>query len=245
MESVVRAIVAAGEETEIALIDLTEVTEIDPAAARTLGALGVWLGEGGRVLGVVAPPDGELELELPEGSAETFPDLDAATEWAEERLLAAHGGEAAVPERVALAQHRLARGLDAAALARLEDALEPLPFGPGETIFAAGDPAGEIYLLLAGEVRVEVEVDGGRGRRLATLTPGLAFGELALADVPVRPVTVSGESEGECLVLSVEAFDRLGATDPALQVALVRNLLISFADTIGRLTREARSLFGA
>ncbi len=245
MESVVRGIVAAMEETEIALIDLTEVTELDRAAARMLGALGIWLGEGGRTLGLVVPPGSELAAGLAADAATVFPDLDAATEWAEERLLAAHGGGEVAPARVTLAEHQLTRGLDAVALARLEAELVPRAFGPGETIFAAGDPAREICLLIAGEVRVELGLGGGRGRRLATLTPGLAFGELALAEVAVRPVTVSGESEGECLVLSVDSFDSFGATDPALQAALLRNLLVSFADTIGRMTREAGSLFGA
>ncbi len=244
MESVVRGIVEEGEGLEVAVVDLTEVTEIDRAAARMLGALGIWLAEGGRALVVVIPADGELGLELPEEVA-TFPDLDAATEWCEERLLVAHGGAPAPAERVTLAEHHLTRGLDAAMLARLEAELVPRTFAPGETIFAAGDPAEEIYLLMAGEVRVELDLDGPRGRRLATLTPGHAFGELALADVGVRPVTVSGEGEGECLVLPVAAFEGFAANDPALQAALLRNLLISFAETIGRMTREVGTLFAA
>ena len=88
---------------------------------------------------------------------------------------------------------------------------------------------------------VEVEVDDGR-RRLATLTPGLAFGEVALAGVPLRPVSVRGESDGECLALSVADFERLAAHHPDLQAALMRNLLASFYETIGRMSREVRSL---
>jgi glutaminase len=244
MESVVRGIVAAKEETEIALVDLSEVTELDRAAARMLGALGIWMEEEGRALALVVPPGAGLEIEPPPG-VETFPDLDVATEWAEERLLAAHGGAPAAAEPVTLAEHRLTRGFSAEMLARLKAELQPRVFGPGEAIFTVGDPAAEIYLLMAGEVRVELALASGHGRRLATLTPGLAFGELALAEVPVRPVTASGETEGECLVLPVAAFDRFGATDPALQAGLLRNLLISFADTIGRMSREVGSLFGA
>ena len=90
---------------------------------------------------------------------------------------------------------------------------------------------------------VEIEIDAHR-RRLATLTPGLAFGEVALAEVPSRPVSVRGERAGECLVLSLEAFDQLSETDLALQTALMRNMLASFYDTIGRTAREAGSLFG-
>jgi glutaminase len=90
---------------------------------------------------------------------------------------------------------------------------------------------------LAGEVTVEVEAEDGK-RRLATLTPGLAFGEVALAGVPLRPVSVRGESDGECLALSVTDFERLAAHHPDLQAALMRNLLASFYETIGRMSRE-------
>lgn len=241
MESVIREIVGRVEEIEIAVVDLTEVTEMDLAAGRLLAALGGWLAEEGTALAIVAPAHGDLLERIPTDGFELFADLDAATEWCEERLLAAHGGVAAGAGRVALAEHRLARGLDGAMLERLESVLTPRPFAAGETIFAAGDPAEEIYLLIEGEVTVAVEVRGER-RRLATLTPGLAFGEVALADVPARPVDVRGESDGECLILSVAEFDRLGESDPALQAALMRNLLVSFYETIGRLTREIGSL---
>ncbi len=241
MESVIRDIVERVEEIEIAVIDLTEVTEMDLAAARLLAALGTWLEEEGTALAVVSPAHSDLLERIATEGFELFTDLDAATEWCEERLLAAHGGVVASAERVALVDHRLARGLDAAMFGRLEAVLTPRRFSAGETIFAAGDPAQEIFLLVAGEVTVAIDVRGER-RRLATLSPGLSFGEIALAEVPARPVDVRGEGDGECLVLSVEDFDRLGASDPTLQTALMRNLLISFYETIGRMTREIGSL---
>jgi glutaminase len=243
MESVVRTIVEGAEEIEIAVIDLTEVTEMDLAAARLLVALGVWQEEHDATLVVVAAEDSDLLEEIPRDSFRRFDDLDTASVWCEERLLAEHGASAAGDERLSLAEHRLVRGLDAAMLDRLEEILESRHFAVDETIFTAGDPATDVFLLIAGEVTVEIEIDGHR-RRLATLTPGLAFGEVALADVPSRPVSVRGERAGECLVLSLEAFDQLSETDPALQTALMRNMLASFYDTIGRTAREAGSLFG-
>ncbi|MBK5218222.1 MAG: glutaminase [Thermoleophilia bacterium] len=58
MESVIRGIVEQADEIEIAVIDLTEVTEMDLAAARMLAALGTWLEEEGTVLAIVAPSGG-------------------------------------------------------------------------------------------------------------------------------------------------------------------------------------------
>jgi glutaminase len=242
MESVIRTLVEQCAEIDFAIVDLAEVTEIDVAAARLLAALGAWMAESGRQLVLVAPAHGDLLGDLPTEGSQVFADLDAATEWCEERLLAAHGAAPTAAERVPLAAHRLARGLDPEMLARLEAVLRPRSFSAGEKIFAAGDPADALFLLVAGEVTIEIELEAGR-RRLATLTPGLAFGEVAVADFPVRPASVHGETDGECLVLTVEDFNRLGEEDPALQAALMRNLLGSFYEVIGRMTREVGSLF--
>ena len=242
LESVVRSIVDEQEEIDLAVLDLSEVTEIDAAAARMLIALGTWMEEGGRALAIVAPAS--LRHRFPEDGPELFGDLDRATEWCEERLLAAHGAPAGAPERIELAAHALAFGLDAEQLERLTAALESRPFAAGDVLFRAGEEADAIFLILAGEVRLELEPAPGEVRRLATLVPGLAFGELALAGVPARPVSARGESAGECLVLSLEAFERLGASDPALQATLLRNLLAAFAEAIGRMSREVATLFG-
>jgi glutaminase len=243
MESVVRGIVGRAEEIEIAVIDLAEVTEIDLAAARVMAGLGSWMAERGLALALVAAPDSDLLATVPGENFEFFPDLDAATEWCEERLLAAHGAPSAGGERLPLAEHRLAQGFDPEMVERLAAVLEPRPFAAGETIFGAGEEAREVFLLVAGEVRIEIDLGDGRARRLATLMPGLSFGEVALADVPARPVTVRGECAGECLVLSVDAFERLGEADPVLQTALMRNLLASFYEAIGRMTREVATFF--
>jgi glutaminase len=243
MESVVRGIVEQAGEIEAVVVDLTEVTEIDQAANRLLAALGSWMATEGRELVFVAPPHSHVLARLPDGGPQVFPDRDAATEWCEERLLAAHGAPSAPGARVSLADHHLTTGLDEAMLAAFEAVLGTRRFAAGETIFAAGDEADAIFLLLEGEVTVEVEIGDGK-RRLGTLTPGLAFGEVALAGVPTRPVSVRGESDGECLVLSVAAFDRLAEQHPQLQAALMRNLLASFYGTIGRVTREVGVHFG-
>jgi glutaminase len=241
-ESVIRTLVEQCAEVDLAIVDLAEVTEIDVAAARLLAALGAWMAESGKELVLVAPAHGDLLSALPPEGARVFADLDTATEWCEEQLLGVHGAPTADLVRVELAEQRLTRGLDAAMLARLEAILRPRSFAAGETIFAAGDPADTIFLLLEGEVTIEIEFESGR-RRLATLTPGLAFGEVALADFPLRPASVHAETAGECLALTVADFDRLGAEDPALQAALMRNLLASFYEIIGRMTREVGSLF--
>jgi glutaminase len=243
MESVVRGIVERAAGIDVEVLDLTEVTELDLGAGALLGGLAELMREEGRALVIVAPPQGGLLADLPVERLEVFPDLDQATEWCEERLLTAHGPGPSPPSRVTLAEHRLARGFDPAQLAALEGASVPLRFERGERIFAAGDPADAAYFLLEGEVTLELEIDGTR-RRLSTLTPGFSFGEFAFADATARPVSVRTETAGECLVLSLDAFEQMSERDPALQAALLRNLLAGYYEIIGRTTREVGSLLG-
>jgi glutaminase len=243
MESVVRGIVERAAGVDIEVLDLTEVTELDLGAGRLLVGLARAMEAEGRALAIVAPGDGDLLDGLAVERLEVFPDLDRATEWCEERLLAAHGPEPSAPPRLALAEHRLARGLDPSQLTALEEATLPLRFDAGERIFAVGDPADAAFLLLEGEVTLELEIAGAR-RRLSTLTPGFSFGEFAFADATARPVSVRAETAGECLVLTLDAFERMGEREPSLQAALLRNLLAGYYEIIGRTTREVGSLLG-
>jgi glutaminase len=243
MESVVRGVVERAAGVDIEVLDLTEVTEVDLGAGRLLVGLAEAMAAEGRALAIVVPADADLLDGLGTERLEVFPDLDRATEWCEERLLSAHGPPPAPQAPIGLAEHRLARGLDPSQLAALEAAVVPLRFEEGERIFAVGDPADAAFLLLEGEVTLELEVAGAR-RRLSTLTPGFSFGEFAFADSSARPVSVRAESAGECLVLSLDAFERIGEQTPALQAALLRNLLAGYYEIIGRTTREVGSLLG-
>jgi len=241
MESVVRGIVVRAAGIDIEVLDLTEVTELDLGAGRLLVGLAQSMSAEGRALAIVVPPGGGLLDDLDTERLDVFPDLDRATEWCEERLLATHGPAPAPPPRVDLAEHRLARGLEPSQLEALQAALVPLRFDAGERIFAVGDPADAAFLLLEGEVTLELEIAGTR-RRLSTLTPGFSFGEFAFADASARPVSVRAETAGECLVLSLDAFELMGERNPALQAALLRNLLAGYYEIIGRTTREVGSL---
>jgi glutaminase len=243
MESVVRGVVERAAAVDIEVLDLTEVTEVDLGAGRLLVGLAESMVAEGRALAIVVPAGADLLDGLSTEGLEVFPDLDRATEWCEERLLAGHGPPPAPQPRIGLAEHRLARGLDPAQLAALEEAVVPLRFEEGERIFAVGDPADAAFLLLEGEVTLELEI-AGTHRRLSTLTPGFSFGEFAFADASARPVSVRAETAGECLVLSLDAFDEMGERNPALQAALLRNLLAGYYEIIGRTTREVGSLLG-
>ena len=67
--------------------------------------------------------------------------------------------------------------------------LEPVSLGAEETVYATGDPAGPLYLIEEGRVRV-MRTDNGRADHVATLGAGESFGVVsALRGIP-RTTTV-------------------------------------------------------
>jgi len=248
-EHVVRTIVERADELDVVLLDLRAVDRVEVPAALALQRLGTELAAAGKALGFVTAPglDGlVLEAGAHLGSdAPTFADLDEAREWCEGRLLEPLGLCGLEGRPVALADHRLCRGLDPASIETLAAALTERTGVAGETIAAIGDVATAIHLVLAGEVAIQFAVADGTRRRLALLGPGETFGELAALGGSPRRTDVVVARDATLLALEADALERLGETDPHLKARLLRNLLAGADEGIGRMSREIAAILGA
>lgn len=90
-------------------------------------------------------------------------------------------------------------------------------FRAGATIFRAGDPGKEAYLIDRGCVEISIETDIGK-KVLNNLTSGDIFGEMAIIDSSPRSATVTATEETELLVISQDYFlDKVATTDPILK----------------------------
>ncbi len=138
------------------------------------------------------------------------------------------------PEAVRLADHEIYRGLDAGALADLERLLVRKRFARGDYIVRAGETAQAMYLLLAGQASVVVALLTGQLKRLATLAPGMAFGELAIVSRSARSADIRADGAAECLALSADTFEELGS-HPVIKLTLLENMLRQAYDTVSRL----------
>lgn len=251
VELTARRLVEAAGDLDAVVLDLTRVTRLDDVAVRVLRDLLVILDEHGKQAAFVGAQHHprflrQLEEALMRDDRQVrvraFPDADHALEWCE-RLLLADRPEADgdAPER-SLEAHDLCRGLDAHALEAFAAILEPRRFEAGALIVRQGDPPDGLYLLLRGNVSVTIDVPRGERRRLATVSAGMSFGDLALIDRGPRSADVHADTAVACAFLPLEAFDRMSTSHPAIKITLLANLLRAASRTVVRLNEELSSL---
>ena len=120
-----------------------------------------------------------------------FRDADAALEWCEDRLLA-YGTQGAAGTKFAVSEINLFKGLKPEECRLLESIVQPLVFEKGDVIIREGAEANLFFVLARGTVSVQIRVpgQGDRKKRVASIGPGLSFGEMALLDgASARPTS--------------------------------------------------------
>lgn len=252
VEVTVRRIVDVSDTLDIAVIEFKRVTHIEDSSAQILLELIKTFGSCKKHLLLVNLQKHPkfirfLEEQLTSDDQERtwlhiFPDTDAAIEWCENRLIAGQRPDKSSLESVTLAEHDLCRGLAPEAVAFLETLLKRRHYDPGELIVRKGEPADEIYLLMSGEVSVRVDLPNGQIKRLSTLSPGMAFGEIAVINRSVRSADVHADKHVECYLLSTAAFEELGETNPIIKMTLLQNLLRNFSRMLTMVEREVTTL---
>lgn len=86
-----------------------------------------------------------------------------------------------------------------------------------EVIFHRDDPAGHLYVIVAGTVKIALPDENGREVVVAIERGGDAFGELALFDDSPRSATVTALADTEVLLLARRDFlDVLERNPPAM-----------------------------
>jgi CRP-like cAMP-binding protein len=111
------------------------------------------------------------------------------------------------------------RSLDA-----LASACRPMRHPGGQSLFAAGDEADGLRIVLDGAVRIWISDAEGRELTLALMEEGDAFGEIALLDGLPRTASAVTLGETACLFLPARAFDDALSRDPGLARHLIRTL---------------------
>ena len=153
--------------------------------------------------------------------------LDDAIEWAEDQVVYRHGGAIDAEEITELSEQALLAGLTADELAGLGALGTIRVFQPDEKIIAAGEPAASLFFLRSGVVHVKLP----GGIRLATLTAGMAFGEMALLETH-RSADVLADGSVTALEVPLPDFQRFREQHPRIGERIMRNLAQLLADRL-------------
>lgn len=91
-----------------------------------------------------------------------------------------------------------------------------IEFSPGELLLKAGESDDALYIMVSGEVEVVSTNSFGFVKRIACISEGSVFGELAFFDGQPRSASIRAISNGQVLRLSRHGFDQIAAWNPKL-----------------------------
>ena len=145
--------------------------------------------------------------------------LDEAIEWAEDQIVYRHGG-ADDPQKISeLGEQALLLGLSADEIAAVTKLGTQRTYQAGDCVISAKDKASSLFFLQSGLVSVKLS----SGVRLATLTSGMVFGEMALLDER-RTADVIADTTIVCHVIPLEIFEKFRSENARVGEQIMRNL---------------------
>ena len=148
-----------------------------------------------------------------------FSMLDDAIEWAEDQVIYRYGGFARLTKITLVSEQALLAGFAAEEIAELAKLCASRAYQAGQRIIGAGKSATSVFFLQCGMVSVKLH----SGVRLASLAPGMAFGEMALIE-HARSADVWADTSVQCLELSLSAYADFRTSHPESGERIMRNL---------------------
>ena len=224
---------AAKPRPQLVIFDLRRVTAMTRAGARLLA-------EEFRELAAHhvtvilsgirrSSPDWNMIAEWTEGlsNIRNYYLLDAAIEWAEDQVVYRYGGAIDFFEATELSDQSLLAGLSDEERTDLASLATVRTFQANEKIISTGDPASSLFFLRSGVVHVTLS----DGIRLATLTAGMPFGEMALLE-PTRSADVFADMAATAYEIPLRDFERFRKQHPRAGERIMRNLAQLLADRL-------------
>lgn len=241
-EAIVRRAERIARDLDVIVFDARRVGDVSDVSWRLLLGLRARLDEHDCEIALVASGE-QIAARRAEAATDNpvpvFARLEAATVWAEDRLLARYGDSAVGEAPVELRDHPLVVAVDSDRIDHLCARLQTRTVRAGTRVVRAGEPATGLYLLLSGRARSSLPTPSGRPKPAATLSPGTFFGQVSLVTRQPHVFDVDAEERCELAVFTPEAFASLAEEEPSLHAALIEALLHAAYDTIDRSLRIA------
>lgn len=235
-DQLAREIERFASKAEYLILDFRRVTEIDVTGARILQqATRAVSAKNCQLVFASVNPDGARGrmlamlggIGLP-ARRFWFDTADDAMEWAEEELLAKFELPEPRGRLLSVRETQLGRNLDKDDLQTLQEALTEVRLARGAPIFSTGDEADGLYVVIAGSVSVYLRNVAGR-KRVASLAPGVVFGEMGLLDGLPRSADLTADEDSVVLKLSRTLFDQIRRSHPDIAATILFNLSTEMA----------------
>jgi glutaminase len=228
-EQLIRRVVDDCSPTRFIILDCKRVWRIDRAAAALIHQTVQAQGTRGRALVLTGlSRNGRLQERLVAAGVERgafFDSLDDALEWSEDKILAGKAAPQSYDRALPLSQMEILAGLSETQMAVLSSSIESMRYPAGSIIFHEGDKATQVYFLASGRASIFVMSDDGVPIRLAGISAGATFGEMAPFDGKPRSAGVRADTDIGCYALSLHALDQLRQKDPAALSIIISNLV--------------------
>ncbi|WP_341679290.1 glutaminase A [Niveibacterium sp. SC-1] len=242
IEYVIRRMAELASEANSFVLDMHQVEGFSDSAARLLDQARLNLhGEGIAVVlsrvhrrrAIVEPMS--RVLAAGDHGFLSFEDNDLAAEWCENRLC--EGVGASTEQTADLDDCPLFATLPPTLRKQLRGIARRETFAAGSRVFGSGEPMdGRIFVVTSGHASILVPRQGGGHQRIASLGPGMNFGELALLGQATRSASVHADTELQCEVLNTADIDALALEFPQLKVKLLESISADLADKLRRAT---------
>jgi glutaminase len=225
IDYVTRRLASEPPNAPLLIIDFRRVPDITAAGAELLGETLTALGNAG--VTTILSGFEETSAVWAAIAARTadprrlrrFALLDDAIEWAEDQVIYRFGGFTDVKESAHLGEQALLAELDTDEIAAIVGLSTTRRYAAGQRIIAAGEPANSLFFLQSGMVSVKLR----SGVRLASLGPGMAFGEMAILEQS-RSADVFADTPVACLELPLDSFADYRRVHPETSLKIMRNL---------------------
>jgi len=242
-ESVVKNVIDDLPAGDYFILDLKHVFEIDRSACQLLQKLKELIYNQGKILLFTHTSDKYgftryMKLHTRNDGDRNlfaFSDTDHALEWCEDKLLTQDRADELLA-RIELEDQDLCQGLTGDDISKLKTIVKPVSYEAEKTVFRCGDAADSMYLILEGEVEVLLPTDAGASKRLAMLSPGMSFGEMALLNHRTRSADVRTTRNSQFAQI---VFDEIPTE---IRLNLITNFAEQLARKLGRETRELQHL---
>ena len=237
-EYIIRRMRDMAPDTQSFILDMHEVIGISESAAKLFNQARLGFGEDGVAVVCSRIHDRPAIMGLLRKAARKgdrgfliFEDNDLAVEWCENRLL----GNLPQPSvaKGSLADSVLFRGVPETLLRQVEAVTRSHVYAQGEQILRHGQEGdGRVFFIESGQVSILMPLQDGAHQRIATLGPGMEFGEMALLGQTTRSASVYADTEVRCRILEAGDFGGFADQAPLLKITVLENLARDMANRL-------------